>query len=177
VGAGRGSGGSGGLPPDEYWSLALIGTTWLDRGLAYWLRRVLFWLPVAGTAAMAVAMTVGVVISLTDPGGSLLLVALVIIANLASFVGFLVLAWPTKARAARHHGSREAPGVGGIIGVFAAQFPLAGLVLIPFLLVCASGTLLAVLVLASLPRLPEERLTEFADGALLATRRIRGRQA
>jgi hypothetical protein len=148
----------------DLWAVGGLGTTWLTRGSGYWLRRVLIWLAWAAGTIFVTVMTAGVAMGITRAFLSrsvvlpVVVVAVVVVVNAVVFIGVLVTGWPTPARLTGKQSShRTPPGMGALrsIGLIGAH-PLAR-ALLPVLLVGAAGVMLAMLVFASLPQLPEEK--------------------
>jgi hypothetical protein len=148
--------------------IKFVGTTWLTRGRAYWVRRVALWLAVLLVTAMAVAMAVGVAIGgLRETHDALLrgvIIGVFSVGNTAAFVVVLALSWPTDARCRKSWTSAGLGRPRGRGATFAMVLlaPLAVLAvaldaLVVAALAVVAGGMLALLVLVSLPRLQEEK--------------------
>jgi hypothetical protein len=157
----------------DLWAVGGLGTTWLARGSAYWLRRVLIWLGWAAGTILVTVMTGGVAIGATHtPVARSVVLTVVAVVNVAVLIGVLVTGWPTTARLAGKQSShRTSPGMGAAAGIgLIGAGPLAT-ALLPVLLLGAAGVMLAMLVFASLPQLPEEKATALRRNDILAKTR------
>jgi hypothetical protein len=142
----------------ELWSVPGLGTTWIERGRPYWTRRTLLWLSWAALTTLVATITVGIASgAASTPSARTLTTAIAAAVNLLTFVGVLLVAWPTTERlAAKLDKPSATRGAGAALGLAAIASPVFGTLLLPAALLGTSGVLLAVLVLYSLPQLPQE---------------------
>jgi hypothetical protein len=157
----------------ELWAVPGLGITWLTRGSAYWVRRVLIWLGLAAATMLVTVMAGGVAIGATHiPATRSVVLAVYAVANAAVFIGVLVLGWPTTARLTGKQSShRTPPGMGASAGLgLIGAGPLATAAL-PLLLLGTVGVMLAVLVLVSLPQLPGEKAAALRRNDILVKSR------
>lgn len=160
----------------DLWAVGGLGTTWLTRGSSYWLRRVLIWLGWAAGTILVTVMTGGIAIGATHtPVARGVVLAVVAAVNVAVLIGVLVAGWPTTARLVGKQSSRRTPrGMGASAGIGLMGAGGLTAALLPVLLLGAAGVMLAMLVLASLPQLPEEKAAALRrDDILAKTRRHR----
>jgi len=163
---------------DEFWRIPLVGTSWVDRGLRYWLLRAGWLLIFTPGVVVGVALPVLLAADLARRAPvpwNVLGVAVLVVTNVAAFVASLWRTWPTKANVARSvaRGPKAPPrptGLGSTLGALARAFPPLLLPLIPF----AAGAMLAIVAVLLLPRLPRELETEARYPDLLRSRRRAG---
>lgn len=145
----------------ETWSVPGLGTTWIERGRAYWVRRAGLWIGFAALVALTTVMTIGVAIGmadgLTDPW---IVAAVAIVGNLSAFAYFLDVTWPTRSRIEKRANhpktSPRTTGAGSSLGMMAIGSPAIAVIIIPVCLCFMAGVSLAALVLVSLPHHPAE---------------------
>lgn len=141
------------------WGVRGLGVTWLTRGSAYWLRRVLIWLGWMAGTVLVVAMTVGIISGATHtPAARAMVSAIVVTVNLVVFIGLLTVGWPTTARLrAKPASGKTPPGLAAAAGIGLIGSRSLATALVPVLLLGATGVMLAMLVLSSLYQLPQEK--------------------
>jgi len=166
----------GELPPGlKIPKLPALGTTWYERGFAYWARRAGMLIVLTATAATYLAIISGLVHAAGPPGSPGFLAVLITEAVFTVVTGVLVFryAWRAgisgqlaNARAGRNRGAAAAS-----VGLLAASVGTVGAFFIVIGAVLSAGAVLAVIAGWLLPVLPAE---QYARRQLAETLELHG---
>lgn len=142
-------------------SLPMLGTTWYERGRAYWMRRAGLTILSAGILT-AFTFIAGTFVHDAGPPGSPRFVGFLtaeVVISLTTCAWIFYRSWkhPRISYARDHKRSSAAAGVGVGLGVLGIASPIAGAIvmLLGFL---SYGLFLATFLLSFAPELPPERL-------------------
>jgi hypothetical protein len=164
------------LPPGlKIPRLPALGTTWYERGIAYWSRRIGGLIVLIATAAIYLAIISGLVQAAGPPGSPGFLAVLTTEAVFTAVTGVLVFryAWRAgisgqiaNARAGRNRGAAAAS-----VGLLAASAGTVGAFFIVIGALLSAGAILAVIAGWLLPVLPAE---QYARRQLAETLELHG---
>jgi hypothetical protein len=150
------------LPPGlKIPKLPALGTTWYERGFAYWTRRAGMLIAFTAAAAIYLAIISGLVQAAGPPGSPGFLAVLTTEAVFTAVTGVLIFrhAWRAgiSGQIANARTGRNRGAAGASIGLLAASAGTVGAFFIVIGAVLTAGGLLAVIALSVVPVLPIEQ--------------------